>query len=456
MTSEISGYSFLKANWKFILAAVVATGVTAGVIYSFQSTPSSPRKKSKKKKRSSKTVDETKSGATTPEDTVVLPNEAKEVAQEAVVDKNALALEQKTAGNEFYAAKQYKEAIEKYTNAIDILPSAVYYCNRAACYSNLGNHQLTIDDCTKAIEMDPKYIKAFHRRALAYEQLGNNRSALNEYTVVCALENFQNQSSMAAPDRILKVIASERATELLASKNETMPSETFITAYLDSFRSTPTDSTIIKELEASESDESLKVLKQAFEFVAKHEWQKSLELVSSAIELNTFVETSVKAKALNYRGTMYFLMGKIAEAVNDLELSLELDPENINTIIKRATLYMESGDVEKTIEQFKRAEALTPNHPDLFYHRGQVRFLTGDFNGACEDYERSIEFEKPEESTVYVHIQLGVAKYKLGDMVGAEKKFRDAKEAFPNSAEVWNYHGEILLDKQDYRQGFYY
>ena len=84
--------------------------------------------------------------------------------------------------------------------------------------------------------------------------------------------------------------------------------------------------------------------------------------------------------------------------------------------------------------------------------RGQVKFLTGDFQGAVNDYTLSLKNEKLEESSVYIHIQLGVAKYKLGDIGGAEKKFKEAKRLFPNSSEVYNYHGEILMDKQAFTE----
>lgn len=346
--------------------------------------------------------------------------------------------------------KKYTEAIEKYSEAIELVPTSVYYCNRAACYSNLKEFQKAISDCEEAIKLDPKYIKAFHRKALAYEYLEQYRAALNDYTAICALESFRNQNSMAAPDRILKIIALERAKEIMETKVYTMPSETFISAYMDSFRATPTDSQIIEELNSDLESDSL--LKKAFDSAAAKKWQHSYDLCEQAIVADAFESNLIKAKAFNYRGTLNFLMGKVDDAVSDLEQSLLLDQDNINTIIKRATLHMERGDLEKTIEQFKRAEKISGTHPDLFYHRGQVKFLTGDFVGAVEDYAMSLNHEKANESSVYVHIQMGVALYKKGDIAGAEKKFREAKQKFPTSAEVWNYYGEILMDKGSFAE----
>jgi len=41
--------------------------------------------------------------------------------------------------------------------------NAVYYCNRAAAHSKLNQHQAAIDDCKKAIAIDPLYSKAYGR-----------------------------------------------------------------------------------------------------------------------------------------------------------------------------------------------------------------------------------------------------------------------------------------------------
>ena len=62
---------------------------------------------------------------------------------------------------------------------------------------------------SKAIELDAKYSKAFHRRAQALEKLGKKQDALTDLTVVAILEKF-NETSLYATDRLLKEIAQEQ------------------------------------------------------------------------------------------------------------------------------------------------------------------------------------------------------------------------------------------------------
>ena len=138
------------------------------------------------------------------------------------------------------------------------------------------------------------------------------------------------------------------------------------------------------------------------------------------------------------------------DAIVDIEKSYDLDPSSINTLIKKATLYMEKAEVEKSVGIFEDAVKLDPNHPDVYYHRGQVRFLVGDFAGAASDYKMAISLDP---KNLYSYIQLGVAQYKLGETERTKRTFEQALKKFPNSHEIHNYYGEILLDQQKFDQG---
>lgn len=60
--------------------------------------------------------------------------------------------------------KKYDEAIDAYTKAIALdSVNPVYYSNRAAAYASKGDHASAILDSEKAIEVDPKFVKAYSR-----------------------------------------------------------------------------------------------------------------------------------------------------------------------------------------------------------------------------------------------------------------------------------------------------
>lgn len=73
-----------------------------------------------------------------------------------------------------FVKRNYKEAIEMYTKAIEKASTAAHYTNRALCYFKLQQWMMAIDDCRRAIEIDPHSVKA-------YFFLGQSLSELNHY-----------------------------------------------------------------------------------------------------------------------------------------------------------------------------------------------------------------------------------------------------------------------------------
>lgn len=67
----------------------------------------------------------------------------------------------KEEGNRHFMKRNYKEAIEMYSKAIDKSPMSVYYTNRALCYFKLQQWSLAVDDCKKAVELDPHSVKGY-------------------------------------------------------------------------------------------------------------------------------------------------------------------------------------------------------------------------------------------------------------------------------------------------------
>jgi len=94
----------------------------------------------------------------------------------------------KNEGNALVKEKKYKEAIEKYTEAINCQESAIFYCNRAAAYTSLSNFEEALQDCKKAISFDPDYSKAYSRMGLIYSKIDLYHESENCYEKALALE----------------------------------------------------------------------------------------------------------------------------------------------------------------------------------------------------------------------------------------------------------------------------
>ncbi|XP_076946850.1 uncharacterized protein LOC143618586 [Bidens hawaiensis] len=106
--------------------------------------------------------------------------EMKKSGREEINLKN-LADNFKLQGNKAMQSKVYVDAIELYTVAIALCDdNAIYYCNRAAAYTQNNQHTEAIHDCNKAIEIDPNYSKAYSRLGFSYYAQGNYRDAIDK------------------------------------------------------------------------------------------------------------------------------------------------------------------------------------------------------------------------------------------------------------------------------------
>ncbi|KAG9067809.1 hypothetical protein KI688_011397 [Linnemannia hyalina] len=135
------------------------------------------------------------SASSTPAAPASIPKSAEPTAEQK---KNAEDL--KVAGNRKVNEKEYAEAIRLYGEAIVLNPkNAVYYANRAAAYSQMGDHQNAITDSLKAAEVDPSYSKAYSRLGHAYFSVGKYNEAVTAYEKGLALEpnNATMKSSLA-------------------------------------------------------------------------------------------------------------------------------------------------------------------------------------------------------------------------------------------------------------------
>lgn len=122
------------------------------------------------------------------------------------------ALNFKVDGNKCFRNGKFKDAIDFYDQAIQKCPAdqnqelATFYQNRAAAYEQLKKWKSVIADCTKALELNPAYLKAMSRRAKAYESSDDLKSSLEDITACCILEQFQNEASLTQADRVLKTL----------------------------------------------------------------------------------------------------------------------------------------------------------------------------------------------------------------------------------------------------------
>lgn len=80
----------------------------------------------------------------------------------------ALAAEAKAKGNAAFQAKDFKEAIKHFTEAIKHDPTDhVFFSNRSACYASLEKYDKALEDGAECVRLKPDWAKGYTRKGLA-------------------------------------------------------------------------------------------------------------------------------------------------------------------------------------------------------------------------------------------------------------------------------------------------
>jgi stress-induced-phosphoprotein 1 len=96
------------------------------------------------------------------------------------MSKNQKALAAKAEGNAFFKNKQYSQAIEKYTEAIELDNTDVtFFSNRSACYAALNEWAKAAEDGKNCIVTNRSFVKGYFRAALALQKMENYEAAMD-------------------------------------------------------------------------------------------------------------------------------------------------------------------------------------------------------------------------------------------------------------------------------------
>ncbi|KAL1139622.1 hypothetical protein AAG570_006602, partial [Ranatra chinensis] len=298
------------------------------------------------------------------------------------------ALVLKLDGNTLFKNGHFEDAIKCYSEAISICPDdkkedlATFYQNRAATFECMNKMEKVLEDCSKAIELSPKYIKALNRRYRAAERLGNLQQSLEDITAICILEHFQNPANMSHADRILEKLGKELAEKDASKKAPVMPSRHFLKAYFKAYTQDPVTRNLTEQLKDVPADTPLSGLKAAKRALLDGRYDDIVQCCNEQLAMDTAtgeVQSEEHYQALLLRASICFLQGESEAAMEDLDTIINEKPSAVDLVttalVKRATLHLRIGNLEKCLEDFDRAQTLDPNNSDIFHNRGQVRCL---------------------------------------------------------------------------------
>lgn len=91
----------------------------------------------------------------------------------------------RSQGNDLFSCGRFAEACAAYGEGLKYDSSnSVLYCNRAVCWSKLGQWEQSVEDCNQALKIQTHYTKALLRRAVSNAKLERWAEAVRDYEVL--------------------------------------------------------------------------------------------------------------------------------------------------------------------------------------------------------------------------------------------------------------------------------
>ncbi|XP_033757911.1 mitochondrial import receptor subunit TOM70-like [Pecten maximus] len=451
-------------KWQVALAIGAPLAVVIGGVWAYRRSKrkdakSSPKKRDVKDNTTSSTGKDTRS-TPSPTKPVSATEEEQTPLEKAQGEKNK--------GNKYFKATRYDQAITCYTQAIQMCPPdskadlATFYHNRAAAYEKLRNNKMVVEDCTTALELNNRYVKALTRRATACEQLEDLSQALEDVTALCILEGFQNPNSLQTADRVLKNLGQTKAKEAFRNRKPAMPSKHFIRTYFAAFVNDPilnaakktTPPKPAEEDQVANGDKDASPYQQALWKIMAEDYDDIVSLCTQELDLPNS-ESKTEAKLL--RGTLYLLCNQYDLALTDLKavLSEEDLPKRVrvNAMIKRGSIYIQMEKQTEGLDDFASAVRIDPENADIYHHRGHHNIQLERIDDALRDLENAISKDPTFAAS---HVQKSFAEHKRTamQMMGSNlplpqtvlQSYKANVEMFPTNGDARALYAQALGD----------
>jgi stress-induced-phosphoprotein 1 len=280
------------------------------------------------------------------------------------MSKHPQAIAKKTEGNNAFKAKNYEEAIQKYTEAISFDGSDVtFFSNRSACYAAKNMWQQAFEDGRQCVIVDKSFVKGYFRAALACQNLDNLKDA-NEFItrglgiestnadlkkMQKEIEDLQRKQKI---DSVLEQAQKELSNNDAAAAFKTLevglridPNNPALSKMMDQVR--PRYERLEKERVAN-LDPRERIKEQADKEYKDAKFEQAIKTYTKCIDQISDKSSELAIKCYNNRAACHKQLSNFDATIEDSTAVLEHRPDDVKALIRRAQAY-------EACERFKSA-----------------------------------------------------------------------------------------------------
>ncbi|MBS9390515.1 MAG: tetratricopeptide repeat protein [Dolichospermum sp. WA123] len=263
-------------------------------------------------------------------------------------------------GGAYVTLKEYKLAINDYTQAIQLNPqNAEYYAIRGGIYSFLKEYKQAIDDYTQAIKIDHKKAIYYDFRGLAYLQLKDYKQAIADYTQAIQLD----------------------------PKNATYyGGRGFAYFQLKDYKQAIDDYTQAIKIDPKKA---IYYSARGDAYFQLKDYKQAIDDYTQAIKLKPdFTE------AYYVRGIAHYFLKDYKQAISDWNQAIKIKPEFPEAYTNLGIVSYEMGEVETAINYWRNAIKINSNVAEAHLALGVALYAKGDKEAGLKSGETALKLDK--------------------------------------------------------------
>ena len=168
-------------------------------------------------------------------------------------------------------------------------------------------------------------------------------------------------------------------------------------------------------------------------YIYSHDWPKAEQWLTKAFLIDP--DNPGNSMVLSNIATLQRYQGRLAEAVKNYSLALDMTPHAVTLLLNRAALYVEMDSVQRAIDDFERVCELDMYDTEARYSLGVLAMERGD-NKRAEDLFNEIKRINP-NSGLY-HEGMGLLHKRNGNFSRAAELFTQVINAQPSAQLLGN------------------
>ena len=315
-------------------------------------------------------------------------------------------------GMEFFNSKNYNDAIEQFTNAIELKTDYVdAYMKRGESYLALKKPQEAADDYRRALAFDSKNEDLYFKVGVIYYNMESDSLAGQMFLEAINIKKSHLQSY---PYLILVYLRNQKKDQALIIAKQWVGQRSYdLSNYYEGMAY---DSLAQYNNSLISYDKAIKFNSTfVMGYIGKARSELNLKQLSGAY---ADVNKAISLDRNNVEA--YVLKSEIGvankdypNAINDISRAIVLEPENKELYIQRGKYNMEFSQYTNAIGDFNKVIVLDPENPEGYYYRAQANAQTGNINQAVNDYERFAELSP---GVIGLSVKLEDAKKQLYEL----------------------------------------